>query len=104
MPLIVVAVLLAFLGWLIRYKKVTWLISGYNTATKKKKAEYDIDKMCRDVGALVFVLAGILAATGLMMILTNNSLPVAFGGLGALVVVALGGIIWLNTSGRLKKQ
>ncbi len=104
MPLIIVAALLAFLGWLIRYKKVTGLISGYNTAPKKKKAEYDVDKMCRSVGTLVFVLAGILAITGLAMLLTNNSLSVAFTGLGALLLAALGGIIWLNTGGRLKKQ
>lgn len=103
MPLIIVAALLAFLGWLIRYKKVTWLISGYNTASKKKKAEYDTDKMCRYVGALVFVLAGILALTGLVLLLTNESLAVAFVGLGAVLVAALGGIIWLNTGGRLKK-
>lgn len=103
MPLIIVAALLAFLGCLIRYNKATGLISGYNTASKKKKAEYDIDKMCRYVGTLVFVLAGILALTGLVLLLTNESLTVAFVGLGAVVVAALGGIIWLNTGGRLKK-
>ena len=104
MVLLIVAAVLALFGWLIRYKKAVWLISGYNTASRKKKAEYDLEKMCRNVGAFVFVLAGVLALTGLALILTNNADTVACMGLGALLIIALGGIIWLNSSRWLKKQ
>ncbi len=38
----VVAVILLVIGWHVKSKKVTWLISGYITASKEKKAEYDI--------------------------------------------------------------
>jgi len=37
-----IVLILSIIGWLVKFKKVTWLISGYNTASKQKKEEYDI--------------------------------------------------------------
>lgn len=98
------AAVLAIIGWLIRFKKMTWLISGYNTSSAKKKAQYDTDKLCRYVGDFVFILAGVLALTGIALILTDESGGVALIGFCVLGVVAVSGIIWLNIGGRLKKQ
>ncbi|OGO29701.1 MAG: hypothetical protein A2Z16_08470 [Chloroflexi bacterium RBG_16_54_18] len=44
------AIVLYLLGWLIKYKKVTWLISAYNTASKKEKERYDVEKLCKYMG------------------------------------------------------
>jgi hypothetical protein len=104
MILIIIAAVLALIGRLIKIKKLTWLISGYNTASAKKKAQYDVDKLCCYVGNFVFVLAGILALTGAALLLTHDSDTVALIGLGVLMAAAVAGIIWLNTGGRLKKK
>jgi hypothetical protein len=104
MILIIIAAVLAIAGWLIKIKKMAWLISGYNTSSAKKKAQYDLDKLCCYVGNFVFVLAGILGLTGVALLLTNNSGTVALIGQGVLIAVAVTGIIWLNTGGRLKKK
>ena len=51
------AALLFIIGWLVKYKKITWLISGYNTSNKEKKETYDIDKLTRLFGNFLFLLA-----------------------------------------------
>lgn len=104
MILFIPAALLLIIGWLIRFKKVTWLISGYNTSSKKKKEEYDPEKLCRYVGNFVFVLAGVLALTATARTLTGESETAALIGFIILGIVALAGIIWLNTGKRLNKQ
>jgi hypothetical protein len=64
MPLAIIhlsmALLLALLGCLIKYGKVAWLISGYNTSPKEEKEQYNVDALCRGVGHFLFALAGIL--------------------------------------------
>jgi len=104
MILFIPAAMMLVIGWLIRFKKVTWLVSGYNTSSKKKKEEYDPEKLCRNVGNFVFVLAGVLALTAAARVLTGESEAAALIGFVVLIVVTLVGIIWLNTGDRLKKQ
>ncbi|NBG88227.1 DUF3784 domain-containing protein [Isachenkonia alkalipeptolytica] len=40
--------LLIILGYLIKEKKMTLLIAGYNTSSKKKKAEYDTEALSKE--------------------------------------------------------
>jgi Sec-independent protein secretion pathway component TatC len=52
------ALILFVIGLFVKYKKVTWLISEYNTASKDKKSEYDVEKLTKYFGNFLFVLAG----------------------------------------------
>jgi fatty acid desaturase len=93
------------LGLLIKYKKAAWLISGYNTASKAKKQQYDIDKLCRYTGNLIFVLSGVLAITGVFTLIFSNSVvTVAMVGMIVFAAAAVCGVIFLNTGNRVKKN
>lgn len=105
MVLMIVAAVLLLLGLLIKYKKAAWLISGYNTASKAKKQQYDIDKLCRYTGNLIFILSGILFITGALILIFDRSIEtVALTGLIVFIAAAVCGIIYLNTGGRVKKS
>ena len=58
----------------------SWLISGYNTASKEEKEKYDEKKLCRTMG----IGMSIIAILALIMGLLENSLPASF------VYIALG--------------
>ena len=42
----------------------SWLISGYNTASKEEKAKYDEKKLCRTMGIGMSVIAILLLIMG----------------------------------------
>lgn len=96
---------LLIIGWLIKYKKVTWLISGYNTASKEQKQRYDTEKLCRYVGNFLFILAGILFCLAVIIVFNDvyadQVIPI---GLGVLAVAIVCGLIYLNTGNRVKKE
>jgi hypothetical protein len=52
----------------------SWLISGYNTASKEEKAKYNEKKLCRTMGIGMSVIAILL----LIMVLLENILPAFF--------------------------
>ena len=96
--------LLIMIGWLIKYKKVTWLISGYNTASKEKRAQYDVDKLCKHMGDFLFVLAGIFLVMALTSILFSEYTDkITIVGFCTEAVAIVLGIIYLNTGNRVKK-
>jgi hypothetical protein len=99
------AVLLIIFGWLIKYKKVTWLISGYNTASKEKKALYDIDKLCKHMGNFLFTLAGILLVMAVLSVLFGEYTEIiTIIGFCTEAVAIIVGLIYLNTGNRVKKE
>lgn len=105
MVLFIPVLILAIVGWLIKYKKVTWLISGYNTASKQGKEQYDIEKLCKHVGNFIFVLATIF----LIMAMASTFLPgysdiIIWIGFTMEAVAIVGGLIYLNTGNRVKKD
>jgi len=63
---LITALMIVVLGYLIKYKRWSWLIAGYNTASPKDKAKYDIIALCNGTGNFLFLLAAIttLAAAG----------------------------------------
>lgn len=100
-----IAAVLFLIGALIKYKKVTWLISGYNTAPKKEKEKYDVEKLCRYTGNFIFVLAAIWAATALLLFpLQEQADTVVWTGLSVLAAAIVIGIVFLNTGGRVKRK
>ncbi|NCC88711.1 MAG: DUF3784 domain-containing protein [Clostridia bacterium] len=96
---------LVIVGWLIKYKKLTWLISGYNTASKEEKQRYDIIKLCKYMGNFMFILAGIFLAMAVASLLINKYADtITWTGLGVLIVVLVCGIVYLNTGNRVKTK
>lgn len=86
---IVVAVL-AVISAALLSGRGSWLIAGYNTASKREKEQYDETKLCRVVGGGLAVITLLL----LVLLLWEDVLPAAFGwvfgGVVLLVCAAIG--------------
>lgn len=101
---IFISLLLFVIGAFIKYKKVTWLISGYNTSSKEEKEKYDIDKLTHYVGNFIFLLALVWSIlTVLCMIFPLLVETIIIVGCGVLFIVMIIGVIYLNTNNRVKK-
>lgn len=76
----------------------SWLISGYNTASKEEKEKYNEKKLCRIMGTGMSVIAILI----LMMGLFENVLPAFFVyiALGIILVDVMVMIVLGNTIGR----
>jgi len=99
------AAVLFLLGWLIKYRQVTWLISGYNTASKKEKERYDIDKLCKYMGNFIFILASILLVMAIAAIFFDKYIDIIIPiGYSVFVVVIVCGLVYLNTGKRVLKD
>lgn len=98
-------IVLLICGWLIKYKKITWLISGYNTASKEQKQRYDTEKLCHYVGNFLFILAGILFSMAVIIVFIGEySDKIILIGFGVLAIAIVCGLIYLNTGNRVKKK
>jgi hypothetical protein len=98
--LVVVAVFV-ILGIVFLNGKGSFLIAGYNTASKAEKQKIDEKKLCNYTGKLMFVLAGcflIIAASDVF-----GKIWLLWVGLVLFFVAAIGGVIFMNTGNRLKK-
>ncbi len=104
MIFVVPALLLFVMGYLIKYKRVTWLISGYNTASQAKKETYDLDKLCPLMGNFIFMLASILSIMSLLiLIFPRLTDEITIGGISLLAIFGTIGLIYLNTGKRILK-
>lgn len=99
-----VSLLLFIIGIFIRWKKVTWLISGYNTASKEQKETYDIDKLCYYMGNFIFVLGVIWFLISCFTFAYPDQIElITIVGISIESVALIIGIIYLNTNNRVKK-
>lgn len=104
MTYLILAFVLAAIGYMIKYKKVTWLISGYNTASKEAKEKYNVDELTKHMGNFIFILAFILFIMGILIILSpSNEYIISMIGLGIVVVYSIYGLIRLNTNKSIYK-
>ncbi len=98
------AFLLLIIGYFIKFKKVTWLISGYNTSSKKSKEKYDLEKLCRLMGNFIFGLSFILfIMASVSMILPKQEDLIITIGFIVLAGYSVVGIFYLNTGNRVLK-
>ena len=81
----IVFVIFAVLSIVLLSGHGSWVISGYNTASKEEKEKYDEKKLCRTMGIGMSVIAVLILIMGLF----ENVLPAFF------VYIALG-IILVN--------
>ncbi len=99
---ILIALLMLVLGYLVKYKRWCWLIAGYNTSSKKEKAQYDTAALCSGVGNFLFILAALLFVAALGEYLDRAWIvSVAWIIFSAGCVVF---IIYANTGGRFRKK
>lgn len=97
----IAAVSFAILGIVFLRGKGSFLIAGYNTASKAEKEKIDEKKLCRCVGELMFAFAGcflILMASGIF-----EKMWLMWLGLALFLGTAIAGVICMNTGNRLKK-
>ena len=73
----------------------SWLIAGYNTASKEEKAKYDEKKLCKTTGFGMAVMAVLILVMGLF----EDLLPASFAyiSLGIILVDVLLMIVVCNT-------
>ncbi|HHY87617.1 MAG TPA: DUF3784 domain-containing protein [Chloroflexi bacterium] len=93
------------IGAVIKYKKAAWLIAGYNTAPRKVKESYDLDRLTRMVGHLMYLLGGVwLAMAVLGFLFEEHFTAIMSAGTAVFIAVAVAGVIYLNTGNRLNKR
>ena len=99
------AFLLLIIAYFVKFKKVTWLISGYNTSSKKDKEKYDLEKLCRLMGNFTFGLSFILfiLATVSMILPKQEDLIITIGFI-VLAGYSVVGLFYLNTGNRVLKD
>lgn len=91
-------------GIIVRVFKASFLIAGYNTASKEAKERYDEEKLTRFVGNLLMLSGGILIVGGFITFLWN--LPAYIAGISwaLFIVTIVVGIIYMNTGRRFEKK
>jgi len=67
-----VAILFIFLGILIKYGKMYWLIAGYNTLSKKEQKKYNIEAIANVFRNALFSMSAIILLGVLISKITNN--------------------------------
>ena len=92
---------LVLLGIIFLKGKGSFLIVGYNTASKAEKEKIDEKKLCTCVGMLMFALAGCFFIVMLSDIF--HKMWILWLGLGLVFAVSIGGTIYINTRDRIKK-
>ena len=97
-----VIALLGGLGALFYSGRGAFLIAGYNTMSKAKKARYDKAALCRFMGKLMFLLAACQVVMGLGAAWAGMWLY--WLGIALFLVSALGGVIYANTGRRFLKK
>ena len=79
----ILAVIFLVLSIVLLTGRGSWLIAGYNTASKEEKSKYDEKKLCRVMGAGMAVITVMLFIMGL----GEDVLPAAFAYVFAAVTI-----------------
>ena len=96
-----ISLLFLVLGLVFISGRGAFLIAGYNTMSKAKKEKYNEKALCRFVGWLLIAMIPCLLVT---LAGTHFGLGwLANGGVALPIVLLVGGVIYVNTSGRFKK-
>lgn len=104
MPLvihIILVLLFIILGVVFYRGKGSFLISGYNTASKAEKEKIDESRLCRFMGRLMLALAGcwLIIAFGDIF----KTTAVLWIGAGLFLASAIGAVVYMNTGNRFRK-
>ncbi len=98
----IICLLLFTIGIMLFNGKWANLIAGYNTSSKEEKAQWNQKALCRFVGCLCMFIA---IAMMLMTIASRSgNLMLTYGMIGAILVIVVAAIIYVNLSKRFKAQ
>lgn len=68
----ILAALITFtVGWLIKYKRVTLFLKGYNAMKKEKMALYDTEKLYKNSGNFYFSISVLFLIMGFIVNVTD---------------------------------
>ena len=83
---------------------MSYLIAGYNTASKEEKEKYEEGKLINFVGNLLMMSSALLMLGVLMAILLGNyEESIILSSWIFFTIFLLAGVIYANTGNRLKK-
>ena len=88
--IIILAVLFLVLAFVVYFGKGDWLIAGYNTASEKERAQYNIKRL-----RLIITLLMLLSAVFVVVLLHFPSISIVATPI--FVVVTLIGVVLANT-------
>lgn len=71
------------------FGKGSWIIAGFNTLSKEEKKKFNVKRMCRECGTILFVCAIILS----VQLLHLFDLPYVLLYLGVLIIYIIYGTI-----------
>jgi archaellum biogenesis protein FlaJ (TadC family) len=102
---LITGLFLALMGFLIIKFKMTYLIAGYNTSSKKEREKYDKDKLVNYIGKLLIMSSLILIVGSLILLIIPSYESTTFLISNILFTAFLiTGIIYINVSGCVKKN
>jgi uncharacterized membrane protein (DUF485 family) len=104
MILLFPALILFILGYLVKVKKMTFLISGYNLSSTSQQEKYNVDELTKQVGNFVYSLSYIMFIWGLsLMLFSDYESPIMTVGSIFLAIYSILGIIFLNLNKSIYK-
>ena len=95
--IIIVAALLLIMGIIILIGKGDNLIAGYNTASEKEKAQYNIKRLRGLIGGLLVALAPMM-----LLLLREESLASFFSFITLTFVLCIAAVVLANTWAKKK--
>lgn len=100
---LITPIILFIIGYFIRFKKASFLISGYNTSPKTEKEKYNEEALCKAVGNLVFLLGFILLIPPIGGSLFPEKLKfLSISTTILTIIVTIVTVIYMNTGNRYK--
>ena len=78
------------------------LIAGYNTSSPEERAKYDEKALCRAMGRLMFAFAACTAVVALSGVFDH--IAFLWAGIVLYVIMAVSGVIYMNTSKKVKRK
>lgn len=97
--------ILFIMGWLVKGKQVTWLISRYNTASVSEQVKVDVEKRDKHFSNTIYFCSCICLGISLCGFLFQAHRISYWIGIVVLCVTFIFGIICLNTGiGRRKHE
>ena len=82
--------------------KGSFLIAGYNTASREEQAKYDEKALCLFMGKLMFACAGCFVVIALGNVL--EQMVLVWLGIILMIVICIAAVIYTNTGNRFKRK
>ena len=98
----ITALFFVLLGIIFSSGRGSSLIAGYNTSSPDVKAQYDEKALCRAMGGLMFACAACCGVMALCYVF--DSMAFFWIGFALLLAVTFGGVIYMNTSKKVKRK